>query len=158
MVYMPADVLGWRPAARSWLDRYLSRHATLSTAQFSESWSQPAAVGPDGSPSSAEASQLESQTSPAAWPGFGRDGFNSFKAGRGSACGRRCGAAKACDWQCPEGLLPLREFIWGMLERFCEPLLAWVAEKGSMVVQLSGATLMASVTTLLEIQLSTLHK
>jgi hypothetical protein len=55
-------------------------------------------------------------------------------------------------------MLPLREFIWGMLERFCEPLLAWVAQKGTLAVQLSGATLIASVTTLFEIQLSTLHK
>lgn len=158
MVYMPADVLGWRPAARSWLDQYLSRHATLSAAQSIEGGSQPAAVGSDALPASAEASQPESPTSPAALPGFGRDGFNSFKAGRGSAGGGRCGVAKACDLQCPEGLLPLREFIWGMLERFCEPLLAWVAEKGTLAVQLSGATLMASVTTLFEIQLSTLHK
>jgi hypothetical protein len=105
---------------------------------------------------SAEASQLESPTSHAL-PGFGRAGFDSLKARRSGAAGGAAGHMGGST-QLSEDWLPLRDFVWGMFERFCEPLLQWVATKGKLVVQLSAATLMSSVTTLFENQLNTLHK
>jgi hypothetical protein len=104
---------------------------------------------------SAEASQVESPTSPSL-PGFGRAGFDSLKArklGTAGATGPMAGST-----QLPKDWLPLHDCLWGMCERFCEPLLRWVAAKGQLVVQLSAATLISSVTTLFENQLNSLHK
>lgn len=137
MVYMPADVLGWRPVVRSWLDQFLAaRHAA---AQGSSTDEAPKALSP-------EASQLASPATPGL-PGFGKNSFAVRGAGSGN-----------CSGQCPEGMLALRDCIWGMFERFAEPLLQWVFSKGSPMLQLSPATLMASVTALLEIQLDTLAR
>lgn len=133
MVYMPADVLGWRPAVRSWLDQFLAtRHAAHGTGA-DEALRAP----------SAEASQLVSPATPGL-PGFGRD--SSFT-GRGG-----------CSGQCPQVMVALRDCVWGMFERFAEPLLQWVSSKGSLMLPLSPATLLASVTTLLETQLDTLAR
>lgn len=146
MVYMPADVLGWRPAVRSWLEQYLAQEAAAQDA------SGPAADATAGV-LSAESSQLESPTTPGL-PGFGRGSFNAAM-GRAGAQGRGSSAGNGSSTKCPESMAALRDFIWGMFERFAEPLLQWVASKGNLMLQLSGATLMSSVTSLLEIQLDT---
>lgn len=149
MVYMPADVLGWRPAVRSWIDQYLAWHAAAKEP------SGPADDETAGLPS-AESSQLESPTTPGL-PGFGRGSFNAAM-GRAGAQGRGSSAGSGSSAQCPESMGALRDLIWGMFERFAEPLLQWVASKGSLMLQLSAATLMSSVTSLLEIQLDTMAK
>lgn len=158
MVYMPADVLGWRPAARSWLVQYLANHA----AQANAAAAKPAGAALDAGPLSAEASQLQSPASPGL-PGFGKAGVDSFRTGicagkAGSSAGAGRGNDSASCMQCPQEMHRLRDALWGMFEKFAEPLLQWVAIKGTLVVQLSPATLMASVTTLLGIQLDTLAK
>lgn len=144
MLYMPADVLGWRPTVRSWLDQYLAKHAASQDSQTADSDVAARVL-------SSEPSQLESPATPGL-PGFGRGSFNAAM-GRGGMQGRGSSAGSGSSAQCPEGMAALRDFIWGMLERFAEPLLQWVASKGGLMLQQSAATLMSSVTALLEIQL-----
>lgn len=161
MLYMPADLLGWRPAAQSWLDRYLSNAAAAVSAAAADADQQTdaAAAAAEQSTLSAQASHLESPASPQL-PGFGKAGFDSFNAARVStqAAGSvDAGAGGSEDTQCcPDSMSALRGFIWGMFERFTEPLLQWVADTGVCAMQVSAAALMTSVTTLLEIQLDTL--
>jgi hypothetical protein len=150
MVYMPADVLGWRPAVRSWLEQYLAQHAAAKDA------SETAAGDANTNVPSAESSQLESPTTPGL-PGFGRGSFNAAM-GRAGAQGRGSIAGNGSSALCPESMAGLRDFIWGMFARFTEPLLQWVVSKGNLMLQLSAATLMSSVTSLLEIQLDTMAR
>ena len=152
MVYMPSDVLGWRPCALSWLDRYLAESSTAALQQLG-------ATAPDGEAAAAggmlceERSQLESPGSPTL-PGFGSAGADSFNATRGSAAMAAVGGTV----QCPEHLQALRSFLWGLFDRFAEPLLQWVASKGTLVMPASAATLAASVCTLLEVQLDSMAR
>jgi hypothetical protein len=155
MVYMPSDVLGWRPAVRTWLEQYLSTHFAAQLPGDAASSSTPAGT------LQTEPSQLESPGSPTL-PGFGRAGMDSFNAAiRGGAAPAAAAAAVIGDasangQQVPQEMVPLCDFVWGMFDKFAEPLLQWVASKGVQAMQLSATSLMSSVTTLLEVQLDTL--
>lgn len=146
MVYMPADVLGWRPVLQSWLDKYLAKHAAARAAD--------AAGKGTVDVLSAEPSQVESPSSPTL-PGFsGKIGLNSFNAAKAPGAGA-C-APEGGSLQCPEQLKQLRGLIWGLFDQHAQPLLEWVLTKGRLMMPMSDAALMASVATLLEIQLDTL--
>jgi len=149
MVYLPADILGWRPAMQSWLEKYLAKHAAAQAAD---------ATGSPGQGTvdvlSAEPSQVESPSSPTL-PGFNRRvGLNSFNAARAPQAG--AGAPEGGSLQCPEQLKQLRGLIWGLFDQHAEPLLEWVLTQGRVMMPMSAAAMMTSVATLLEIQLDTL--
>jgi hypothetical protein len=55
-------------------------------------------------------------------------------------------------------MVALCDFVWGLFDRFVEPLLQWVASKGVQAMQLSATSLMSSVTSLLGVQLDAMAR
>jgi hypothetical protein len=163
MVYMPSDVLGWRPAALSRLDQFLAQHMASATAAATEAAAAAAIPSPPVAAAApgvlaAEPSELATPGSPTL-PGFGKAGFDSFNAAaRGAAGVDAAASTDTVPLQCPEGMWALRDCIRGMFDKFAQPLLQWVCSKGSLVLPMSDAALMTSLTTLLEIQLDDLHR
>lgn len=148
MVHMPAEVVGWRPIAQSWLDQYLAGYAAATHQAGCVMSAETEAVTEQ--PPSAEPSQLETPGSPTL-PGFGKPGGDSFNPARAAVVAGR--SSSASSLHCPEQFAAVKSFLAGMFEKCAEPLLQWVATKGMQIVPTSAAALVTSTCTILKVQL-----
>jgi hypothetical protein len=151
---MPSDVVGWKPFVQSWLTCFFAR-------QHAASQQPPAAPA-------AEPSRLpEQQQSVMTVDGCSSEAVLKHT----STAGSQAGVAKAlrsndsCNGidtassslECPQDLQGVYDFIWGLFEKFVEPLLQWVAAHGNTLLPVVPVAQLLAVTVLFETQAEALR-
>jgi hypothetical protein len=58
---------------------------------------------------------------------------------------------------CPEELTVVRDFVWGLFEKYVEPLLQWVAAHGNTLLPVVPVAQLSAVTVLIETQAEALR-
>jgi hypothetical protein len=150
---MPSDVVGWKPFVQSWLKAFLARqHA--------------AAKQPPTAPA-AEPSRLpEHQQSVMAVDGCSSEvvlkstagtqaGANTHSMHGTDSCSGSDG--NSANLEFPEELQAVHDFLWGLFDKFVEPLLQWVAAHGSTLLPLTAVAQLSAVTVLFETQAEALR-
>ncbi|WIA37814.1 hypothetical protein OEZ86_014676 [Tetradesmus obliquus] len=136
VVYVPSDVVGWKPFVQSWLNGFLARqHAAAQQ------------------PPAAEASRLpEQQQSTMTVNGCSSESALNSTSAHSKAATCSDTATASTSLQCPEELQGVQDFIWSLFEKFIEPLLQWVAAHGSTLLPVVPVAQLSAVTVLFETQ------
>lgn len=151
---MPSEVVGWRLFVLSWLNQLLAKQHAANAASPVE---QPAGFV-------SEASQLKPlSTSTNGGPG----GQQSSTASGSGWCNSSLAGQKGtivlqeeqhhAALECPEELYAVRDFVWGLFDRFIDPLLDWVVESQATALPVVAVAQLAAVTTLFETQAANLR-
>lgn len=152
VVYVPSDVVGWKPFVQSWLNAFLAR-------QHAAAQQSPEAPAPDPEllPEQQEcvvtvngnSSQAEIASATGTHSGVGNAVHNT-----GSCSGNELN--NTC-LECPDELRGVWDFIWSLFETFVEPLLQWVAEHGNTLLPVVPVAQLSAMAVLFEAQADALR-